>query len=164
MWQKNEDHISMASIYPQEMWTTSMLKILTWLFFFFFFLVLMSRLNMLSIIDMIPWIRRKTSFPRVMHRDSLRFTVNSWGLASFENIENIICLTFKCVTTFNIWKQEISIHRQYFTATTLCFVLFLCEIYKHVSVYLCIKNFSRKKERAKAINTSIICARLFYKY
>ena len=31
MWQKNEDRISMASIYPQEMWTTSMLKILTWI-------------------------------------------------------------------------------------------------------------------------------------
>ena len=39
-------------------------------------------------------------------------------------LNNITCLTFKCVTTFNIWQHEIiSNHRQYFTATTFCFVL-----------------------------------------
>ena len=65
-------------------------------FFFFFFtscswylLFMMSRLNILTIIDMIPWwMRRKSSFLRMMHGDSLRFAVNSWGLVSFEEALN----------------------------------------------------------------------------
>ena len=63
---------------------------------------------MLSIIDMITWIRRKTSFPRVMHRDSLRFTVNSWGLASFEEAlnpkkvlnQNVASVQHSCIRHF----------------------------------------------------------------